>query len=103
MNAKEPPRRLHPSTETAVARYPWPGNVRELRHRLERACILDEAIVLMPQALFGDEADILAAPPHEFDTLDKYLHRCERLYIEQALEDCDRRVGLTAEKLGYQS
>lgn len=101
VGAREAPRRLHPSTEAAMARYPWPGNVRELRHRLERACILDEGTVLMPQALFGDETDILATGTFaESDTLDKYLYRCERLYIEHALEECERKVGRTAEKLG---
>lgn len=100
-SAREAPRRLHPTTEAAITRYPWPGNIRELRHRLERACILDETTVLMPQALFGDKADALATGPiAQSDTLEKYLNHCERLYIEQALEECDRKVGRAAEKLG---
>ncbi|WP_233847965.1 sigma-54-dependent transcriptional regulator [Paraburkholderia sp. HD33-4] len=93
---------LHPATEAALIAFRWPGNVRDLRNRLERACLLASARVLIPSdvfpeaALSEDEADeVQEGPP-----LSLYLQRCETLYIRGALLAHGGRISETASALG---
>ncbi|HIJ72599.1 MAG TPA: sigma-54-dependent Fis family transcriptional regulator [Candidatus Hydrogenedentes bacterium] len=44
-------KRLSPAAERMVMLYDWPGNVRELRNALERASILSEGPLILPQDL----------------------------------------------------
>jgi DNA-binding NtrC family response regulator len=41
---------VHPLVMDRFKRYDWPGNIRELENLLERACILEQTTVLMPQS-----------------------------------------------------
>lgn len=41
--------RIHPMVMERFKRYDWPGNIRELENLLERACILEQTTMLMPQ------------------------------------------------------
>jgi DNA-binding NtrC family response regulator len=41
---------VHPMVMDRFKRYDWPGNIRELENLLERACILEQTTVLMPQS-----------------------------------------------------
>jgi DNA-binding NtrC family response regulator len=85
-------------------RHPWPGNVRQLRNAAERAVVMSEGEVLLPQHL---PADVLqfpraggngagAAPEAPLVTLEEM----EKLMIRRALRETGRNVTLAAERLG---
>jgi len=93
-------RTLHRSAEKALLDYPWPGNIRELKHCLERACILYPQKVLTAELLFDD---VPPAPPEQSqggESLNEYLHACERKYIEDSLRINGGHIAETAAALG---
>jgi len=58
-------RRVHgfsPDALAAMTRYAWPGNVRELRNAIERAIVLGDRELIMPQDL-PPQVLAAAAPP----------------------------------------
>jgi transcriptional regulator with GAF, ATPase, and Fis domain len=95
--------------------YSWPGNVRELRNVLERAAIVCEGGLIVPEhlALAPDELGIgerpvaAAALPAGASTPESTnVKLIERQLIEQVLRECQgnkseaaRRLGLTRKQL----
>jgi len=87
---RQPPELL-PATLAALLRHRWPGNVRELENVLERAMVLAEGSVIMPQHL----PDNLVGGPEPCGTgiekvlgtysLKKGQREMERALIAQAL------------------
>jgi DNA-binding NtrC family response regulator len=85
--------------------HPWPGNVRQLRNAAERAVVMSDGDVLLPQHL---PADILhapepaavngAAPPAEPPLVT--LEEMEKRMIRRALRETGKNVTLAAERLG---
>jgi two-component system response regulator HydG len=53
----KPAKRLHPTTLQKFEKYPWPGNIRELQHALERAVIMSDGPVLLPEEFFLTDPD----------------------------------------------
>jgi len=93
-------RTLLRSAEKALLDYPWPGNVRELKHCLERACVLSQQNALTAELLFDG---LPSAPPEQSqgaESLNEFLHACERKYIEDRLSANGRRIAETAAALG---
>lgn len=45
-------KKIAPSTHKKLSKYSWPGNIRELQHAIERAIIMSEGNVLMPDDFF---------------------------------------------------
>jgi len=45
-------KKVAPSTHKKLAKYSWPGNIRELQHAIERAIIMSEGNILMPDDFF---------------------------------------------------
>jgi DNA-binding NtrC family response regulator len=43
--------RFSPSVLPCLERYPWPGNVRELRNAMERASLLSQGELILPEHL----------------------------------------------------
>ncbi len=96
----------HPKVIDAFMRYDWPGNVRELENLVERACILENGLVLspesIPQELFGQDRC-----PVSFETdtdlplaeaRQQAVDRFERLYLSQILATEKGNIAHTAEK-----
>jgi DNA-binding NtrC family response regulator len=94
------PRTLHRSAEKALSDHPWPGNIRELKHCLERACILSQQNVLTAELLF-DEVP-MSHPEHiqSIESLNEYLHACERKFIQDILRSHGGHIFETATALG---
>jgi len=86
-------------------RHPWPGNVRQLRNAAERAVVMADGEVLLPQHL---PADILAPPetaqangtqgPSEPPLVT--LEEMEKRMIRRALRETANNVTVAAERLG---
>lgn len=49
---RKPHKKLASSTLKKMTKYPWPGNIRELQHAIERAIIMSEGNILMPDDFF---------------------------------------------------
>jgi DNA-binding NtrC family response regulator len=63
---------------------PWKGNVRELDNALQRAVILGEGPVIIPEDLPPDLAPV-EGDPFQAEALDEAVSRFERLHIERML------------------
>jgi DNA-binding NtrC family response regulator len=88
----------------ALRAHPWPGNVRQLRNAMERAVVMSEGEVLLPQHL---PADILHPPathaaagtdPAEMPLVT--LEEMERRMIRRALAETGSNLTMAAERLG---
>ena len=86
----------------ALHSHPWPGNVRQLRNAMERAVVMSEGEVLLPQHL---PAEILSPPvtrasedPAEMPLVT--LEEMERRMIRRALRETGNNLTLASERLG---
>ncbi|MCA9038515.1 MAG: sigma-54-dependent Fis family transcriptional regulator [Planctomycetaceae bacterium] len=88
--------RLSPQASQAMLTHAWTGNVRELRNAIQRACLLCQGDVIMPEHLPANIAvKISDAPP---DT--GRLSQVERATILATLQECDGNRTHAAKKLG---
>jgi len=100
---KAPPA-LPPETRAMMRSYPWPGNVRELANVLQRAVLVNEGPVLLPESLGIDRAPPagprMAPPEFDFARNDCTLVAVERRLIRAALERTGGNVSEAARLLG---
>lgn len=95
---------LSPEVQQMLLSYPWPGNVRELRNVLERAVILADSELLLPEHLplellaWGD--DRLAEPPVAAEDASESLEAAERLHIARVLQSTHGNRTEAARRLG---
>jgi DNA-binding NtrC family response regulator len=87
-------------------RHPWPGNVRQLRNAAERAVVMADGEILLPQHL---PADILHPPePHSANGSGPApseaplvtLEEMEKRMIRRALRETGNNVTVAADRLG---
>jgi DNA-binding NtrC family response regulator len=120
-------RTVHRDAMRLLCDYDWPGNVRELQNYIERAVVLCDGAVLLPEHLppqvrgeaaprpirlrgFGLDAvnlaaelvrqGIAAAGPQASDLHDRIVGQVERELIQQVLAACDRVQIKAAARLG---
>jgi two-component system NtrC family response regulator len=86
------------STDAAEAlqRFPWPGNVRELEHRVKRAVIMSDGLVVTPPDLE------LEAPAGAEATrsLREVRDEAERRHVQLVLQRRDGNISQAAGELG---
>jgi two-component system NtrC family response regulator len=90
-----PPGGLTRDAARALQQYSWPGNVRELRNALERASILCEGGLIVPEHLGLPTADPTQLPAGAAD-----LRVMEQQAIKQALHDVNGNKSEAARRLG---
>jgi len=92
--------RLAEATVVCLQNYAWPGNVRELRNAIERAVLLSQSELILPEHLPAKlrEAAKLSAPVPPADT--QQLDEMERAAILQALRQHKSNRTETAKALG---
>ncbi|HEX2081115.1 MAG TPA: sigma-54 dependent transcriptional regulator [Longimicrobium sp.] len=91
---------------SVLHRHPWPGNVRQLRNAAERAVVMADGEILLPQHL---PADILHPPeppalngsgPGPAEPPLVTLEEMEKRMIRRALRETGNNVTVAAERLG---
>ena len=87
-----------PEALRLLERHPWPGNVRELQHALERAIILSDSDLLLPEdfRFLGNEPELSEGDPAS--TLN--IEEMERKLILQALQIHKGNISKAADDLG---
>lgn len=86
------------STEAAekITQLPWYGNIRELQHAIEKAVILSDGNLIMPEDIDGGNPIKKEKPLEEVQTLDEM----ERRMIEKTIKDCEGNLSVVAARLG---
>ncbi|HEU0051916.1 MAG TPA: sigma 54-interacting transcriptional regulator, partial [Longimicrobium sp.] len=91
-------------TATLLRSHPWPGNIRQLRNVIERALLVAEGPVLLPEHLPNEvrlgQARPGQAPTYGGDGELLPLREVEHLHIRRALALTGGNLGHTAELLG---
>jgi len=92
--------RLAEATADCLKNYPWPGNIRELRNVIERAVLLAQSELILPEHLPAKlrEAAKHAAPALTLDT--QTMDEIERHAIIAALKQHKSNRTETAKALG---
>jgi two-component system response regulator AtoC len=96
LNREPPVRGFSPEAEALLASYGWPGNVRELENAMERAVLLAEGELILPQNLperlwsapppAADPAPSSPRPPPDANlSLKQAIRDLEESYIRAAL------------------
>ena len=92
--------RLAEATADCLKNYPWPGNVRELRNAIERATLLSQSELILPEHLPTKlrEAAKHAVPAPNLDT--QTMDEIERTAILAGLKQHKQNRTETAKALG---
>ena len=95
---------LADETVSLMRSYAWPGNIRQLRNVVERALLVSEGPVLLPEHLPNEvrlgQARPGQAPSYGSDGELLPLRELEHLHIRRALALTGGNLGHTAELLG---
>lgn len=93
-------RAIHPSTLMCLSQYSFPGNIRELRNLIERACLLADGDILMPEH-FPEPCGAHAPVPEGLGAPEiMTLEEVERSYLEWQMRHSGLGRKELAEKLG---
>lgn len=94
---RKPHKKLAASTLKKMTKYPWPGNIRELQHAIERAIIMSEGNILMPDDFFFlvQKTD---NPSEAADNLN--LDEVEKNVILKAVNKHSGNISKAAKELG---
>jgi two-component system response regulator HydG len=86
--------RLNETTLNKLLAYSWPGNIRELRHAVERAVIMADSTVLIPEDfLLHDQTPIITDPIFNMEDM-------EKVTIQNAVRKVGGNLTQAAKELG---
>ncbi len=97
---------IEESAITQMKKYAWPGNIRELRNVIERACIIAQSKVITEKEISLNQSVTAQGFEQErralFSVYNNWvpLESVERMYIEEALSNCDGNKSEAARRLG---
>lgn len=94
---RKPLKKIAPSTYKKLSKYSWPGNIRELQHAIERAIIMGEGNVLMPDDFFF----LVQKQDNQNDAVDNLnLDDVEKNVILKAINKHSGNISKAAKELG---
>ncbi len=94
---RKPHKKVASSTLKKLSKYPWPGNIRELQHAIERAIIMSEGNILMPDDFFF----LVQKTDSQSDTADNLnLDDVEKNIILKAVNKHSGNISKAAKELG---
>ncbi|QDV24647.1 Transcriptional regulatory protein ZraR [Aureliella helgolandensis] len=88
--------RMSPQASRAMLTHSWTGNVRELRNAIQRACLLCQGDVILPEHL---PSNIASGPTSDLPDVGR-LSQVERATIVATLRECDGNRTQAAKQLG---
>lgn len=90
-------KKIAPSTLKKLEKYAWPGNIRELQHAIERAIIMSDSQVLMPDDFFF----LVQKADSNQDNIDNLnLDDVEKNVILKAINKHSGNISKAAKELG---
>jgi transcriptional regulator with PAS, ATPase and Fis domain len=92
--------RLAEATADCLQNYPWPGNVRELRNAIERAVLLSQSELILPEHLPAKMREAAKSSASAAPTDTQQLDEMERHAILAALVQHKHNRTETAKALG---
>ena len=93
------PVRLSPQAVQCLLAYRWPGNVRELGNAIQRACLLAQGDVILPEHL-PPKIALLSSDAEAAQSSAGRLSQVERATILATLTECNGNRTHAAKKLG---
>lgn len=94
---RKPTKKVATSTYKKLSKYSWPGNIRELQHAIERAIIMSEGNVLMPDDFFF----LVQKQDSQNDAVDNLnLDDVEKNVILRAINKHNGNISKAAKELG---
>lgn len=88
--------RLNETTLNKLLAYSWPGNIRELQHSVERAVIMANSTVLVPEDfLLRDDSQVQAIADQSFN-----MEGMEKVTIQNAIRKAGGNLTQAAKELG---
>ena len=96
---KRPVNGISPEARACLVAYDWPGNVRELENAIERAVVLGNTDVILPDDL--PEAILSTAPvPEKLSNYHEAVLAMKKQYVLRALEQTNGNYTEAAKHLG---
>ncbi|MGQ9503927.1 MAG: sigma-54-dependent transcriptional regulator [Thermogutta sp.] len=95
------PVRFSPQAAGCLLAYPWPGNIRQLRNAVQRACLLSQGEIILPEHLPPDITGSINLPSDRGETsTEGRLSAVERATIMATLAECGGNRTQAAKRLG---
>ena len=91
---------ISPDAEACLKRYEWPGNVRELQNAIERAVVLGDSELILPEDLPECILDVPPASEEPDDDFHGSVREAKRHKIQNALKEARGNVAEAARSLG---
>lgn len=93
---------ISPETRNCLLAYDWPGNVREIENAIERAVVLGNTEVIMPDDL--PESLLATGPaPQNLPNYHEAVNEMKKKFILQAIEQANGNYTAAAKLLGIHS
>lgn len=90
---------IAPETRNCLLAYDWPGNVREMENAIERAVVLGNSDVIMPDDL--PESLLATSPqPQDLPNYQQAVNEMKKKFILQAIEQANGNYTDAAKSLG---
>jgi DNA-binding NtrC family response regulator/predicted Ser/Thr protein kinase len=93
---------ISPETRNCLLAYDWPGNVREMENAIERAVVLGNSDVIVPDDL--PESLLATSPaPQNLPNYHEAVNEMKKKFILQAIEQANGNYTAAAKLLGIHS
>jgi Nif-specific regulatory protein len=93
---------IAPETRNCLMSYDWPGNVREMENAIERAVVLGNSEVILPDDL--PESLLASSPaPQSLPNYHEAVNEMKKKFILQAIEQANGNYTAAAKLLGIHS
>jgi Nif-specific regulatory protein len=93
-------RGISAEAEACLKRYDWPGNVRELQNAIERAVVLSDSDLILPEDLPESVLDVRPPSDDSAASFHRSVREVKRQKIQSALKQADGNVAEAARLLG---
>ncbi|HKV34680.1 MAG TPA: sigma 54-interacting transcriptional regulator [Pyrinomonadaceae bacterium] len=93
---------ISPEARSCLLAYDWPGNVRELENAIERAVVLGNSEVIVPDDL-PESLLATSAAPQQLSNYHEAVNEMKKKFILQAIEQSNGNYTAAAKLLGIHS